>query len=142
MKKIVITKELCANFNKFRAEHYQTVFTANQMTNILRGFGFKGSNYLTIAKRLGIVIQVKKGKYTLSPTPVHIKKLENLLEGSRALVRKSVNKKALEKSTPEKKAIQLLKDLGYKVSKPQFDIELALKCPDSPVKHFVKWVIL
>ena len=145
MKKIKITNELCAEFNKFRAEHNRIPFSSIQMKNIFRGFGFKDSNYLTVAKQLGIIIPIERGTYRFSPTPVHIKKLENLIESSRALarkyMRKSRDKKISQKdSSTEDTAIQLLKELGYKVSKPQIDIEAALKDPNSAVKNFIKWV--
>ena len=146
MKKIKITNELCAEFNKFRAEHNRIPFSSIQMKNIFRGFGFKDSNYLTVAKQLGIIIPIERGTYRFSPTPVHIKKLENLVDSSRALarkyMRKSRDKKISQNDSTEDTAINLLKELGYKVSKPQIDIEAALKNPDSAVKNFIKWVAL
>lgn len=137
MKKIIISKELCADFNKFRADNF-AVYTYNQILDIFKNFGFKGPKYVSAAVKLGVLTKTERGKYRFSKEPVHISKLQ--------AIRDTASKKPIKKVVPsvlsEESATAFLKKLGYKVSKPQIDVEAALKCPDSPVKHFVKWVIL
>jgi hypothetical protein len=140
MKKKTISKELCADFNKFRAEHCNLEFSTTQIAKVFRDFGFKSTNYLTVAVRLGILIRTGKGKYQFSKEPVHIKKLESLAEEVRRMFRKS--KKTLEQNSSEEVAIQLLKELGYKISKPQIDTKTAMENPNSPVKDFIKWITI
>ena len=140
MKKKIISKELCADFNKFRAEHCTLEFSIEQIVNILRDFGFKNANYVTVAVRLGILNRIGKGKYQFSKEPVHIKKLESLLDGVRKMCYNP--KKQVVSDSSEEVAIQLLKELGYKISKPQIDTKAAMENPNCPVKDFIKWITI
>ena len=137
-QRLSISKELCADFNKFRAEHSNIEFSTEQITNVLRGFGFKSVNYVTVATRLGILNRIEKGKYQFSKEPIHIKKLESLLDGVRRMCHNP--KKQVVSDSSEEVAIQLLKELGYKISKPQIDTKAAMENPNSPVKDFIKWI--
>lgn len=136
MKKIIISKELCAEFNKFRADNFM-VYTYNQILDIFKNFGFKGPKYVSAAVKLGVLTKAERGKYRFSKEPVHISKLQ--------AIRDTASKKPIKKvpsALSEETATAFLKKLGYKVSKPQIDVETALKCPDSPIRNFIKWVTL
>jgi hypothetical protein len=138
MRKIIISKETCAEFNKFRAEHTNELYTAVQMTNLLRKFGFKCKNYVTQGVRLGILIRVSHGKYAFCKEPVHITKLQTWKENS--IPHKGRKRVSVLPQNSEEIAIDLLKSLGYRIQKPQIDIEAAMENPEQPVKNFIKFI--
>ena len=137
-KKITISKETCAEFNKFRAEHVNELYTRDQMSEVLRKFGFKGKNYLTQGIKLGVLIKASWGKYGFSKDPVHITKLQTLRE--RATPKHHPRKGQTLSQNSEEIAIDLLKSLGYRIQRPQIDIEAAMENPEQSVKNFIKFI--
>lgn len=140
MKKIIISKELCAEFNKFRAENQNKIFSGEEALSMLRSFGYKGKNFLSVGVRLGILNRVERGKYQLCKEPVHISKLQALRKSTNELWMKSRNKSKVTPQTTEEIAIDLLKSLGYRISKPQLLVEEAMKNPEKPVSEFIQYI--
>lgn len=140
MKKIIISKETCAEFNKFRAENQDKILSREEALSILRSFGYKGKQFLSIGVRLGILNRVKQGKYQFCKEPVHISKLQTLRRASNKMYTKSGSKSKETPQTTEEIAIDLLKSLGYRISKPQLLVEEAMKNPEKPVSEFIQYI--
>ena len=139
-KKIIISKELCAEFNKFRAENQDKILSREEVLSILRSFGYKGKHFLSIGVKLGILNRVKQGKYQFCKEPVHISKLQTLRKAANEMCIKSRSKSKRTPQTTEEIAIDLLKSLGYRISKPQLLVEEAIKNPEKPVSEFIQYI--
>ena len=138
MNKKVVTKELCSEFNELRAK--QEIYGSVEIYKVLKPFGFGDGRAISVLLKLNIVQRISRGSYKLSSEPVHISKLNNALDLIRKS-RKTVSKKPIE-SNSEEIAIELLKSLGYRVSKPVIDLDAAIKNPSLAVSCFLKWVNL
>ena len=139
-KKITISKETCAEFNKFRAENQDKILSREEVLSILRSFGYKGKHFLSIGVKLGILNRVKQGKYQFCKEPVHISKLQTLRKTANEMCRKFRSNSKETPQTTEEIAIDLLKSLGYRIQRPQIDIEAAMENPEQPVKNFIKFI--
>jgi hypothetical protein len=134
MRKRIISKQEIEEFNILRQNNCNVTFTASQMMIFLKPWKFNSYSYLTILSELGALKKVGVGQYQFTDTPVHIEKLQNAVREN--------SKRAATKRTPKdsvEKAIDLLKSVGYKVSKPYIDSDGALANPDKPVKDFIKY---
>ena len=78
-----------------------------------------------------IIIKVRRGCYRLPTQPVYIEKLQRAWD--------YVAPKKEEKKSEIEKAIELLKQNGFKVLQKDFDLEKALESPNKPVEDFIVW---
>lgn len=79
-------------------------------------------------------------KVNISKEPVHISKLQTLRKAANEMCIKSRNKSKRTPQTTEEIAIDLLKSLGYRISKPQLLVEEAMKNPEKPVSEFIQYI--
>lgn len=120
-------KELCEMYNTCRVHYQNREFKGNEINAALGGIGFpKGNSFRVCAAKFGLIYKVGKGCNTIwyfPKEPVHISKIENVLEDY-----KVYKKKFYKKSQPVSiscvseeesidKAIELLKSLGYRIQK-------------------------
>lgn len=100
-------------FNKARISNLGTEFTRTQLFELLHKEGFNSAVFNEIVRQ-GLVEKIKLGGrnkclYKFTETPIHKSKLK--------LVYSKVNSSQHGKLT-EEGAIDFLKELGYKISKP------------------------
>jgi len=70
----------------------------------------------------------------------HISKLQTLRKSANEMCMKSRSKSKETPQTTEEIAIDLLKSLGCRISKPQLLIEEAMKNPEKPVSEFIQYI--
>ena len=90
--------------------------------------------------KLGILNRVKQGKYQFCKEPVHISKLQALRKSTNEMCRKFRSNSKETPQTTEEIAIDLLKSLGYRISKPQLLVKEAMKNPEKPVSEFIQYI--
>ena len=139
MKKKTISKDECRAFNEVRQIYVGQELTSESTYSILKNLGFKDRNYLKKFVEFGALEKPSYNHYKFTAEPVHIDKLNNIVNSHRTTRR---GKKSSKDYDEEEEAIKFLKLIGYEIRKPVIDEHKALLNPDKPVKEFIKMVVV
>lgn len=119
----VVDEQEVMRFNLRRENENGKTYSPEEFKELLRKMGYATSGNLIKCMVSGTnppFIRVERGKYSFSPNPVHIKRLQKVWDdyGYIGRNRMASNPDQKQLDLDVNRAIKLLKDLGYKVLKP------------------------
>lgn len=133
MKLRKITKDEAKLFNEICQKNSSRNLSWTEMTELFKEF--KSVNEflqkLITFPTSPIIVKIKRGCYRLPEKPVYIEKLQRAWD--------YVPPKKEEKKSEIEKAVELLKQNGFRVLQKDFDLEKALASPERPVEEFILW---
>lgn len=138
--KRLISKDECKAINTLREENQGKVMSKQEILPMLKQIlptWYTGLIEIAVLP----LLRIDKNVYKFPKEPIYIGAIQKLID-KRAETRKKSFDKCKEKEfsqSSEEIAIELLKGMGYKISKPFFDLEAAMANPKASVESFISY---
>ena len=123
-----VSSEEVSKFNLLRGHYSGQTFSRSKAIELIKKeIGWKQTHLVEAILRK-VFVRSSRGVYSFPKDPIYIGKLQGIFD--------SISK-ARKQKREIKKAIELLKANGFKVTKESFDVERALQNPTRTVGDFI-----